>query len=103
MIIFLYTLLYTLSILMSYWVIEFAIRFLCQWDTNRLALKKYSIIIVLPVPCSYGKWRLFALLFGVLPVRLDSPYSPWEVGETNNKEAIKLAKFNPDNFNCLWD
>jgi hypothetical protein len=83
-------------------IVEPVIRFACQWALPLKVLQNCSALLAVPVPMSYGKWQLFALLFGFLPVKLQSLDWPWEHGADSARSAICKMQHNRSLIRVEW-
>lgn len=84
-------------------LIDPMLRFFAQWRPFELIIYHFSWFTATPVPCSYGKWRVWAVFLGFIPIKVKSTKDPWSLGKDTYKEALQLLRDSPAQFSVEWD
>ncbi len=83
--------------------VEPFLRLLGQYNLVKKLIYRCSKMVAIPVPCSYGKWRILAFLFLIFPIQVESPTSPWSLRKHNWKKGLIVVKNNYKRFNLEWE
>lgn len=71
------------------------VKVLAQFNLFRMFMYHTSILAPIPVPFSYGKWGVFAMWLLVVPVKVRSTKSPWELGSGDVEVALHDIRRDP--------
>lgn len=71
-----------------------------SYEAGRKIIYKLTVCFIkCPIPMDHGRWQVYALVLGIIPMKIRSSKSPWpNYSEEHASETIRLIKEQPSKY-----